>query len=54
MSFQKFLSESSCVGGRDRSATSNFYGVITSKDSKVIIGYCSLCNRKKARLLVII
>ena len=23
------------------------YGDITSKDSKVLIGYCSVCNRKK-------
>ena len=43
MSFQKFKSDSYCVGGRHRSATTNFYGNITSKGSKVLIGYCSIC-----------
>ena len=48
MSFQKFKSDSFCVGGRHRSATKNKYGDITSKGSKVLIGYCSICNRKKS------
>ena len=48
MSFQKFKSDSYCVGGRHRSATKNIYGDITSKGSKVLIGYCSICNRKKS------
>ena len=48
MSFQKFRSDSYCVGGRHRSATKNNYGDITSKGSKVLIGYCSICNRKKS------
>ena len=47
MSFQKFKSDSYCVGGRHRSATIKIYGDITSKGSKVLIGYCSVCNRKK-------
>ena len=50
MSFQKFLfcaSISYCVRGRHRSATSIVYGDITSKCSKVLIGYWSICNRKK-------
>ena len=46
MSFQKFETDSYCVGGRHRSATKNIYGNITSKGSKVLIGYCSICNRK--------
>ena len=46
MSFQKFKSDSYCVGGRHRSATVKIYGDITSKGSKVLIGYCSICNRK--------
>ena len=49
MSFQKFKSVSYCVGGRHRSATTNFYGDITSKGSKVLIGFCSSCIRKKSR-----
>ena len=48
MSFQKFKSDSYCVGGRHRSSTVETYGDITSKGSKVLIGYCSICNRKKA------
>ena len=35
MSFQKFKSDSYCVGGRHRSATVKIYGDITSKGSKV-------------------
>ena len=48
MSFNKFKSDSYCVGGRHRSATKNIYGDITSKGSKVLIGYCSICNRKRS------
>ena len=46
MTFQKFKSDSYCVGGRHRSATVKTYGDITSKGSKVLIGYCSICSRK--------
>ena len=48
MSFQKFKSDSYCVGGRRRSATKNIYGNTTSKGSEVLIGYCSKSNRKKS------
>ena len=48
MSFQKFKSDSSFVGGRHRSATKIIYGDINSKGSKLIIGYCSIVNRKKS------
>ena len=48
MSFQKFKTESYCLGGRHRSATIKIYADITSKGSKVLIGYCSVCNRKKS------
>ena len=48
MSFQKFKSDSYCVGGRHRSSTVKIYGDISSKGSKVLIGYCSICNRKKS------
>ena len=48
MSFQKFETDSYCVGGRHRSATKNIYGKITSKGSKVLIGCCSICNRQKS------
>ena len=48
MTFNIIESDSSCVGGRHRSATVKIYGDITSKGSKVLIGYCSVCNRKKS------
>ena len=49
MSFQKFKTDSYCVGGSHRSATIKIYGDITSKGSKVLIGYFSVCNRKKSK-----
>ena len=39
MSFQKFKKDSYCAGGRHRSST-KIYGDITSKGSKVLIGFC--------------
>ena len=48
MSFNKLKSDSYCVGGRHRSSTVKIYGDITSKGSKVLVGYCSKCNRTKA------
>ena len=48
MTFNKFKTDSYCVGGRHRSGTVKFYGDITSKGSKVLIGFCSVCNRKKS------
>ena len=48
MTFNKFENDSYCVGGRHRSATKNIYGSITSKGSKVLTGFCSVCNRKKS------
>ena len=46
MTFNKFKTDSYCVGGRHRSATVKIYGDVTSKRSKVPIGYCSVCNKK--------
>ena len=46
MTFNKFETDSYCVGGRHRSATKIVYGNVTSKGTKVLIGYCSICNRK--------
>ena len=45
MSFQKIKTNSYCVGGTHRSATKKFYGDRTSKGSKVLFGYCSICNK---------
>ena len=51
MTFQKFQTDSYCVGGRHRSATVKTFGDITPKGSKVLIGYCSICNRKKSMIV---
>ena len=51
MTFQKYKTNSYCVGGRHRSATVKIYGDITPKGSKVLIGYCSICNRKKSMIV---
>ena len=52
MSFQKFKSDSYCVGGRHRSATKNIVGEITNtkktgKEVKLLVGKCVICDRKK-------
>ena len=51
MTFQKFKTDSYCVGGRHRSATAKISGDITPKRSKVLIGYFSSCNRKKSMIV---
>ena len=48
MTFNKFKTDSYCVGGRHRSATKNIFGNITSIGSKLLIGNCSVCSRKKS------
>ena len=48
MSSYNFKSDSYCVGGRHRSSTIKIYYDITSKVSKVLIGFCSKCLRKKS------
>ena len=56
MSFQKFKSDSFCVGGRHRSATKNTVGDITinkksSKEVKLLVGKCVVCDRKKTMIV---
>ena len=46
MSFQKYKSDTYCLGGRHRSSTIKTYGDITSKGSKLLIGFCSKYTRK--------
>ena len=48
MSFQKFETDSFCAGGRHKSSTVKIYVDMTSKGSKVLIGFCSICNRKNS------
>jgi len=51
MSFQKFESNSFCVGGKHHSQTTNIKGDVTSNGRKMLIGKCSICNRKKSMLV---
>ena len=56
MSSQKFKSNSYCVGGRHYSSTTNITGDITinkktGKQVKLLIGQCSICNRKKTMIV---
>ena len=48
MSSQKIKSDSFFVVGRHRSAITKIYCIMTSKCSKVLIGYFSVCNRKNS------
>ena len=52
MGFQKFKSDSYCVGGRNRSAKKNIVCDITinkktGKEVKLLVGKCVTCDRKK-------
>ena len=56
MSFQKFKSDSYCVGGRHRSATKDIVGDITNnkktnREIKLLVGKCVICNRKKTMIV---
>ena len=56
MSFNKFKSDSYCVGGRHKSATKNIVGEMTinkktGKDVKLLVGKCVICNRKKTMIV---
>ena len=56
MSFQKFKTNSYCVGGRHQSATKNIVGDITinkksGKKVKLLVGKCPICNRKKTMIV---
>ena len=56
MTFNKFKSNSFCVGGRHYSSTTDITGDITinkktGKQVKLLIGRCSVCNRKKTMIV---
>ena len=58
MSFQKFKSNSYCVGARHRSATKNIVGDITiikktGKQVKLPVGKCVICDGKKQNMFLI-
>ena len=56
MSFQKFKTNSYCVGQKHYSATKNIIGEITinkktGKEIKLLVGKCVLCERKKSMIV---
>ena len=56
MSFQKFKSDSYCVGGRHKSGTKNIVGEITynkktAKEIKLLIGKCVICDKRKSMIV---
>ena len=56
MNSQKFKTDSYCDGGRHRSGTKDITGEITvnkktGKDTKLLVGKCVICNRKKSMIV---
>ena len=56
MSFQKFKTNSYCVGQKHYSGTKNIIGEITlnkktGREIKMLVGQCSICNRKKSMIV---
>ena len=51
MGFQNFKNDSYCVGGSHQYATTKIYADITSKGSKVLIGFCSVCSRENLMIV---
>ena len=56
MSFQKFKSDSYCVGGRHKSGTKNIVGEITynkksGKEIKLLVGKCLICDKRKSMIV---
>ena len=56
MSFQKFKTNSYCVGQKHYSGTKNNIGEITlnkktGREIKLLVGHCLICNRKKSMIV---
>ena len=56
MSFQKFKTNSYCVGQKHYSGTKNIIGEITlnkktGREIKLLVGQCSICIRKKSMIV---
>ena len=56
MGFQKFKSDSYCVGGKHRSGTKNITGEITvnkktGKQIKILVGKCMICDKRKSMIV---
>ena len=56
MSFQKFKTNSYCVGQKHYSGTKNIIGELTlnkktGRENKLLVGQWSICNRKKSMIV---
>ena len=56
MSFQKYKTNSYCVGQKHYSGTKNIVGEITlnkktGREIKLLVGQCSICKRKKSMIV---
>ena len=56
MSFQKFKTNSYCVGQKHYSGTKNIAGEITinektGREIKLLVGKCVICNKKKSMIV---
>ena len=57
MSYNKFINNSYCVGGKHYSPTTNIYGDITNtgirigRPVKILRGNCVVCNRNKSLIV---
>ena len=56
MNSQKFKSDSSCVGGKQRSGTKNITGEVTfnkktGKEIKFLVEKCVICDREKSMIV---
>ena len=56
MSFQKFKTNSYCIGQKHYSGTRNIAGEITinkktGREIKLLVRQCSICNRKKSMIV---
>ena len=56
MSFQKFKTNSYCVGSKHYSGTKNITGEITvnkktGKEIKLLVGKCKVCDKKKSMIV---
>ena len=56
MTFQKFKTNSYCVGGKHYSGTKNITGEITVNkktggEIKLLVGKCMVCNKRKTMIV---
>ena len=49
--YQKFKTNSRCVGGKHNSGTNNIYGDTTPKGTKLLKGTCTICRRNKSMIV---